>query len=471
MRRSLVVLAASALAVLLSACEPPGVVRAAKPVLAEEPRVIPYQRTTEELAISSEGCELTGEVSLEAAATGLSGDFDLRADESFAPSQLPEAARCWYEQLWRTLQTPERSAHYTEVAKSGDIYLYARTLNTHINALLTALRLTGDPLLLDEVDRLAQHMRAALDDAWKGAAAFDRDGIDGYLNWTWEQSHPTHRGRDLHVTDEMRAHSLVAQIAWTFRVNQDLTSPNGVDYQERADFWTSYLTDHFEAKWRERSDTPWPEFPFMSRPHTHETFEFIRYHHYLYLLTDKAEYQREAHRLSELSFENFQVAETDSGEALVVPRSVIASGGHEDYLLPSTYVRYIYSTAVDLFFEGVEPWDGSDLMRKLGRSLSEFIIDNGSKDFARDMGGGEARGGVQPTDAGDWGRFGRERFNTSPYVLMAAWDDSGKVLEVANEVYAATDQAKRDIFIPVGELLALAMGSNESAQDGGQAGR
>lgn len=443
------------LAALLASCEPPGVVRAAKPVLAEAPRTIPYQRATAEPTIGSDGCHLDLDGPAAEHASARTADHDLRGDEGFDPEQLSAPARCWYEQLWSALAEPRRAAHYTTVADSGDLYLYARTLNTHVNALLTAFRLTGDLLLLDEVDRLAQHMRSTLDDAWNGPAAFDRDGIDGYLNWTWRQSHPLHSGRDLHVTDEMRAHSLVAQIAWAFRANEDLSSPNGVDYRERADFWTSYLVEHFEAKWRQRNETRWPKFPFMSRPHTHETLEFVRYHHYLYLLTGKEEYRREAQRLSTLSFENFRVADSDSGEALVVTHSVIAAGGHEDYLLPSTYVRYVYSTAVDLFFEGVEPWSDPKLMERLARSLSEFMIDNGAEDFARDMGGGETRGGLKPSDASDWGRFGAERFNNSPYVLMAAWDDSGEVLSVSEQVYAGLAPAKRDVFIPVGELVAL----------------
>src|SRR5690606_22663311 len=154
--------------------------------------------------------------------------------------------------------------------------------------------------------------------------------------------------------------------------------PNGVDYGERAEFWTDYLVNHFEAKWRERHDVPWPEFPFIVRPHMHETTEFIRYHHYMALLTGRREYSTEADRMTQLVLDNFVEVPSDAGPALVTPRSVLEMGGSVEYMLPATYVRYLLATAVDLSLEGVSGWNSETTMQKLARSLSEFMMDNGS---------------------------------------------------------------------------------------------
>lgn len=445
--------------VLLAACAPPGVVQAERPVLDEPPRGAPYPH--ELLAIddaSGRTCGLSNDSAGGNEEALFPTDGSLEGDPGFDPSRLPDHVRCWYEELWTVLQNPDRSSSYTGRAARDDLYLYARPLNTHMTALMTALRVTGDLALLDEVDRLAQHMRSRLEDRWRGPAAFDSEGVDGYLNWVWGQSgSAAHTGRDVHEIDEMRTHAMVAQFAWAFAINADVSSPNGVDYAERAQFWTDYLVEHFEAKWRERNGTAWPEFPFLSRPHLHETVDFVRYHTYLHRLTGKEEYAAEARRLSEIVFDNFVEVEADGGPALVTPRSVLSMGGEQDYMIPSTYVRYVFASAVDLHFENVGEWAEKDVMTMLARSLAEFIIDNGSDDFARDIGGGTARGGVAASDEDRWGRFDEVRFSISPYALLSAWDESDRVAEVAMDVFDSTSGSQRDVFIPTALMLDAAL--------------
>src|SRR5690606_15221501 len=128
-----------------------------------------------------------------------------------------------------------------------------------------------------------------------------------------------------------------------------------------------------------------------------------------------------------------------------------------EYMLPATYVRYLLATAVDLSLEGVSGWNSETTMQKLARSLSEFMMDNGSSDFARDIGGGVDRGGVPATDADEWARFSPERYNISSYALMSAWDDTGKVAAVSKEVYARIDARRRNVFIPVAMMLDAAL--------------
>ena len=300
-------------------------------------------------------------------------------------------------------------------------------------------------------------MRAKLDDAWTRGASRDSGSRDGFLNWVWDRDgSDQHRGRDLHEIDEMRTHALVAQFAYAFKANEGLEGPNGVDYAERATFWTDYLVNHFEAKWRQRHDAPWPEFPFLTRPHMHETVDFIRYHHYLYLLTGRQEYRAEASRLSEIALGNLVEVPTDVGPALVSPRSVLALEGSLEYLMPSTYVRYLYSSAIDLNLEGVDGWASDDVIVELARSMSEFVIDNGADDFARDMGGGVDRGSVPASDADEWSRFAPGRYVISPYALLGAWDATGTIASVSREIYAGLGSGQRDVFIPVAMMLDAA---------------
>lgn len=442
---------------VLSACAPPAVGGAAKPVMTEPPRDTPYDRiSTASAQVSADGCRLSGSVTASAGASGRA--LVLRGDPSFSPGQLAPEVACWYEELWSILQDPDRSAYYTSRADRYDLYTYAREMNTHINALLTALRVTGDLALLDEVDRLAQHMRAKLEDTWTGRAARDAGSHDGYLNWVWDRDGSTeHRGRDIHEIDEMRTHALVAQFAYAFKANEGLTGPNGVDYTERADFWTDYLVNHFEAKWRDRHDVPWPEFPFLTRPHMHETVDFIRYNHYLYLLTGREPYRDEAARLTKVALANLVQVPTSAGPAVVSPRSILSLGGSLEYAMPSTYVRYLYSSAVDLNLEGVEGWASAGLMEELARSMTEFVMDNGADDFARDMGGGVDRGSVPASDPREWSRFAPPRFVISPYALLSAWDDSDQIQDVSRQIYAGLRPGQRDVFIPVALMLDAAL--------------
>jgi len=465
--RTTFVAAVGVASLLLGACQVPAAGRAPRPVLAEAPPDAPYPHiATASVTVDADACRITVGSGADGASEPVAvrvaaRDLTLRGTPGFDARTLPVEVRCWYEELWSVI-TDERLARLTTGrAASDNLYTYARALQTHVVALLTALRVTGDLALLDEVDRLAQHMRAALDDSWRGPARNDRDGSDGYLNWVWRGSDSRqYAGRDIHATDEMRTHALVAEMAYAFAVNADLPSPNGVDYGERAEFWQTYLVDHFEAKWRERNGVAWPRFPFLSRPHMHESVTFVRFHYYMSLLTGKSAYAQEARRLSRIVLDNMREAPTPAGPALVWPRSVLSEGGQADYLMPTTYGRYVMADAVDLFLEGFDDWADSGIPAKMARTLTQFVMDDGTESFARDIGGGVARAGIAPS-ASSWVRFTDQKYVISPYALVAAWDDSTKVADVSRAVYATSSSSERDVFIPVGLLLDSALEPND----------
>lgn len=445
------------LALALAACAPAGVVRAAKPVIAEPPPVSAYPRVSLVSAeVDAAGCRLQSAPSatLDRATKPATVPAALRGDPDFDPDDLPLSLRCWYEELWSVIRDPVKSDEITRWAASNNLYMYARSLNTHVNALLVAFRLFGDLQLLDEVDRLAQHMRSTLNDAWQGQAALLAGSADGYLNWVWREAPDEfHFGKDVHVTDEMRAHALVAQMAWAFKNNSDLDSPNGIDYAERADFWTSYLRDHFEAKWRGRAGVPWPQMPFISRPHMHEMVDFVRYHHYMYRLTGLEPYRLEAQRLTDVVLDNTRVADSPSGPALVTPRSILSLGGSESYLMPSTYSRYIFSDAVDLYLEGVGRWSDGSVLEQFARTLAEFMIDGKGDVLARDVGGGIERAGVPASNERDWDRVETIQYSNSPFALLSRWESGDKITAASLSVYVNASRRYRGVYIPVAMLL------------------
>src|SRR5690606_37478100 len=126
---------------LITGCAPPGVARAAKPILDVSPNLEPYPRPSAVVvSLAPDGCVSEAKASGNERATVSERAWSLKGDENFDPARLELEMRCWYEQLWTVLETPELYRRYTERARSDDLYLYSRSLNTHMNALLAALR-------------------------------------------------------------------------------------------------------------------------------------------------------------------------------------------------------------------------------------------------------------------------------------------------------------------------------------------
>jgi hypothetical protein len=393
--------------------------------------------------------------------------WPLRGDRAFDPSRLPARAQSWYDELWDSLRSEEQKRYIRGLARSDNLYQYARPVHMYITTLLTALRFTGDLALLDEVDVLTQLMRAELEDSWRGPARRDHEGRDGYLNWVWRnETSVTHRGKDIHETDEMGAHALIAEVAWAFHLNREFESPAGVDYGERADFWLEYLIEHFEAKWRERNGVPWPGFPFISRPHMHETVSFIKFNFYMYRLTGREPYLREARRLTDVVFRELREAETPQGAAFVWRRSIVGQGGGEEYLMPTTYGGLVLSDALDLHLEGLYGWADPGMPTRFANTLSAFIINNGSENFARDVGGGVSRSGFRPSNPFEWSRQSSTQFAIKPFALLAHWDESGRVEAVSAALHHSLAPPHNYPFLATGLLIDAILDSGEGGTTG-----
>ena len=312
---------------------------------------------------------------------------------------------------------------------------------------MLAFRMTGDLKLLDEVDRIAQLMRSKLADT----------NSDGFLNWVdLYDSDPKFYGQDTQQAYDMKAHTLVAMIAWALHNNRDLRSPAGYDYGAHADFWKDYLVNHFEAKWRKRLNKP-SGFPFASSNGFHSHHSWMRWHYYMGKLTGNAAYTTEAERMANM-FWSYEFEETSSsyGRALVWSRGVISEGSTSNYLMPQHYARYVIEEAVDLHFEGFSRYRDGATMEGLANTVASFVIDDPTfASFARDIGGGVARAGIPSSSSSEWSRMTRSRFAESGWSYLSAWDrNSNSRLENASlTVYGTVEMVKygrlpKRIFIP-----------------------
>ncbi|MEX2541119.1 MAG: hypothetical protein WD314_04895 [Trueperaceae bacterium] len=387
-------------------------------------------------------------------------DFSLTGNPDFDVDRLTSEQRLWYERMWAATRNPDSDLDPDRMAASDDVYVYSRDLHTHLQTLLIVFRATGDLALLDEVDRLAEIMRGELRDAWTGTLDGTDGTTDGHLGWAHRMgSYPEFEGKDIHETNDVKTHAIVAGFAYALDLNRDLASPSGRDYGKHADFWKGYLVNDFEAKWRERKRKP-TGFPVLMRPHTHTYMSGLKYHYYMYKLTGVEGYLDEAERNSRILWDN-EIKKTSVGSdsGYVWARSVLSEGGGENYLHPTTYARYFHTDAIEMYLEGFDRWADAGNMPRFANPVAEWVIDvdgaeTGRDWFARDIGGGKTRAGI-PSD-GDWKRLNTLGFSWSPYTLLAPWDDSGRIADIS--VDALRDLGKLNtpgaVYIPAGMFLA-----------------
>ncbi|MDF1523563.1 MAG: hypothetical protein P1P87_12220 [Trueperaceae bacterium] len=337
------------------------------------------------------------------------------------------------------IRSPNPEFDPMTLAASDDLYQYGRRLHVYVQGVLAVFRTTGDLALLDHVDEILETMRAELRDPWRDTEDRTDGTRDGYLNWAWRYSSggEVYPGKDINKLDEMKTHAFVAMVAVALDTNRDLPSPSGRAYGAHADFWRSYLVDHFEAKWREREGVP-SGFPIMTRPHMHTYLSWLKWHYYMGLLTGDPAYAVEASSMAEWFWGEIRLVDGDGGPAFAWPRSVLALGGGQDYLMPTTYATSVYADAVELHLEGFDRWARPEAPERFARTFVEFVVDSDdpiTNGFASDVGGGRRRAGVR-SDARAWPRMTPLGFAESGFPLVAAWDATGTIAELGRDVRA-----------------------------------
>jgi hypothetical protein len=422
-------------------------------------------------------------------------DYDqqltMRGNPEFEVENLSEDQRLWYERLWDAASSSDQEMDAIRLAKSDDAYEYGRALYTHNHSLLLGLRATGDLRFLDEVDGLMQIVRDELYDGWcdgvrnrleKGWYDTMR-GRDGYLNFRRrrDESADTYC-RDVADLEEAMVHGHLAMIMYAYHVNRDLASPSGIDYGERADFWFDYLVNHFEAKWRERSDQSFPRMDFIDLKfcHTFNTFNLYYYYVGMRMQDDgdrrASAYLQQARLLTDMMFEipyvrrnragGFMPTGTPLGDAVVysfgAPGQEVDVASSSLEACPTTYARYMIPSLVQLRLEGFYRWDDV-IMRKIATGLAYFVLDTDgvssrSEPFAAGVTGRHTVEGIPRTEY-------RSRVDASTYALsslanIAPWDDSGRILQISLAIHEAVEEDPSDptrVHLPASFLLNAAL--------------
>src|SRR5690606_28142148 len=350
-----------------------------------------------------------------------------------------------YEDVLRTLSRSDYYPDAVAAAETGNLYQIGRVVNVHVTTLLTLFRYTHDLRLLDAVDLAMQAARATL---------ADTNG-DGYRNWRWLQDprNPKWYGDDYHVMDEIMTHGLVAAVAWAYQNNRRLVSPAGIDYGERADFWRRYLKNDFEPKWQARNDVT--DYRYLRVDLMHPYLQAIRYYHYMGLITSDNRYTERAEKLAEDLLRELHEVSTDGGPAYVWGMGLRTKGSAVRYIQPTLYANYTVLTMQELALEGMQPFADPEFMPKVARTITNFVIDNGSEDFSLDIGGNRAVAGLDAAphiaDDAAYERATRAHWVIMSYSSLAHYDATGTIAEVNRETFIAMERSRnspRRIYIP-----------------------
>ncbi len=237
------------------------------------------------------------------------------------------------------------------------------------------------------------------------------------MNQNADSSSAPYFGTDAHEMDEILTHSVVAAIAHTFKQ---------AGYGSSAIFWTDYLKNDFEAKWRTRKNKP-TGFPFLTKDLMHPYVHFIRYHLYMSKLTGESSYYTEAKRMSEIVKRNMRPSETPGGPAYIWDHRIRFSGEASLGCQPMVYVKYTTQALADLAVMDAGLFDTA-FMKKVANMMAytALLKDDGS---------------LLAGDSCGTGTYGTiNTFAAMPYAQLAPWDDSGRLKVAAERAYATVEK-------------------------------
>ena len=380
-----------------------------------------------------------------------SGDLSLRGNPDFHRNQLTSEQRVWYDRVIDAIENPGSDLDPYRIAARDDLYRYGRPLHIYLQSVLLAFRATGDLRLLDHVDEITTIMRGELRDGWRDTKDGTDGTKDGYVNWVWRYSSGDQFiGKDTNVLDEIKTHAMIAMIAVALDTNRDLSSPAGRNYGESADFWEYYLVDHFEAKWRERTNRP-SGLPFMMRTGTHTYLSWMKWHYYMERLTGNHAYRVQADKMAESWWGEVRSVNTAQGVAYVWPRGIIGEGSGADYLMPTVYASMVIADMVELHMEGYGRWGSESEIRRFTLTFTRLMADDGFP-IKRDVGGEQPRAGLR-SEAENWPWMTRHGFWLSGYPHLAAWDDGDVMVGLIDDAYGRKG-SHTGMMLSAGALLA-----------------
>ena len=335
----------------------------------------------------------------------------LRGDPTFRLEDLPPDALYWHGRLKEAIVGGD--AYIQQHSRSDDLYRIGRTVGDYNSALIMALRATGDLSFLDRVVEICNNIRADLADAW------DDGTTDGYLNWRWRKEPATYYGNDLHRTDELFTHMNLAMVAYTFEVNRDLKPA----YAEQADFWKSYLLDHFLPKWTERAGgdpiAAWNTGDGFWRRTTSPRAQQLRGAYYLYKLTGDSFF---LDRAEECAADVVHFAQINPAVPTAYRWKHAISGTDEGWQRVN-YANYLMRAVLEMNLEGYTDWRLDSEMERYASTFRDVVWTST----------------VAPFDTMTYRVSGEGETQTRLYCMagLARWDPTGKILALADVRWAA----------------------------------
>jgi hypothetical protein len=389
--------------------------------------------------------------------------FSLTGDANFSEGKLTDQQRVWYDRTWAAVG-PSTQAILNRI-RGDNSYHFGRDVYQYNHALLMSLRSTGDLRFLDEVAKVSEALRRQLEDEWCGGVPRrvdlnERYGTvkspDGFLNFRRQSNNSVDDCRDVSDLEEALIHGHLSLLMYAFHVNQNNPSPSNVDYRGHAEFWFDYLRNHFEAKWRERSETAWPSMDFIDLKFCHTYSQFSLYYYFMGMKlqdegsADADPYLKAARALTDGMFDQayrpdrqaggYVEVTGPTGDAVIYSFGAPGRGSVSDTHLeacPTTYARYKLSTVMTLRLEGFTRWNDA-IMTKLANGMTGFVldidsIDDGSETIAAGVSGTAKRAGMPPTSYR--GRLRISQFGVTSMPAYAIWDVSGRIEELSLEAY------------------------------------
>ncbi len=348
-------------------------------------------------------------------------------------SQSEDSISTWQNRLENQLVLSENNSDFSlkRLAGTGNQYNYGRTMNNGLTSLTAAYRINRDPDTARYIRDVMAIVRNQLKDEHmecpnpnntkKGRWECDESQKtkvvrDGYLNFVY--SHygnstdlPFNR-TDWHVMDEILSHAALAGAAYTLKE---------AGYTTDANYWTNYLKNHFEAKWRQREGKP-SSFPFLFKGLFHPYVQWIRYHYYMGKLTGDSAYHNEAKRMAGHA-RNFMLERSDGGYTW---GHHFAEGkkSTSDTCQTTVYIRLTMQAFQDLNMMDKSLFSDT-FMSKVARTMATRVVGSNWQSMTNDV-------------CGNGTYSAKNAYGQYPYAAVAPWDSSGKLERLTREAYTSS---------------------------------
>ena len=351
-------------------------------------------------------------------------------DPAFDPASLSGEMKIWYDRMLESLAASRSTMD--QRSSSGDLFVLGRHVSEYTAALLMALRATGDLQFLDRAAELWENARADLNDAWCDGTT------DGYLNWLWLAGSGSDYCKDTHNMDEAMTHGAVAMIAFALDQNRHLDPTYGA----KADFWLSYLEDHFLEKWYSRAGNPvdaWETSRGFYKRLTHPRSNQLRTAYYLHRMTSNPFYLQRAN-----------VIENDLSTHVEINPNVPTAyqwkhqvSGKDEGYQRINYAHYFMNVILEMYLEQFGSYASDATMTKYMSTFRDVVFAKFGRPWS-DM--------AYRVD-------GSGSTSTKVYGLsgLGRWDSTHYILDVAETRYSA---GSAGVESAGGALMALSARSS-----------